>query len=105
MLTLETFRCQHGDPATWPAADIDSYLVIGDIAPPVPPLFGFSEMQVIAADYEQSAARQQTVANRLDSQGHTTAAGIWARGAQEAREYAAAATLGYPAFEAILNGW
>ncbi|WP_331762270.1 hypothetical protein OG524_36515 (plasmid) [Streptomyces sp. NBC_01520] len=55
MLSLESFRDQHGDPATWPAADIDSYLVIGDIAPPVPPVLGLSEMQAIAADYEQSA--------------------------------------------------
>jgi hypothetical protein len=36
--------------------------VIGDIAPPVPPLYSHAEMQTIAADYEKSAAQQQAVA-------------------------------------------
>jgi hypothetical protein len=104
-LTLDSFRDQHGDPTRWCAADIDSYFVIGEIAPPVPPLYSHAQMRAIADDYQQSAGQQQAVADRLAAAGHETAAGIWARGAQEARQYAAAAHLGYPYYEAVLNGW
>ncbi|MER5362455.1 hypothetical protein [Streptomyces sp. NPDC002785] len=104
-LSLDSFRDQHGDPTTWPAADIDSYLVIGEIAPPAPPLHSYSEMQAIAADWARSADVQQSVADRLIAEGHEIAAGIWSRGAQGAREYAAAARYGYPHYEAVLNGW
>ncbi|MGW2089100.1 hypothetical protein [Streptomyces sp. NPDC001880] len=104
-LTLDDFRDRHGDPATWCAAEIDSYTVLGDINPPVPPLYSYAEMQTIAADHEQSSACQQTVADRLTAKGHPVAAGIWRRGAQASREYAAAARCGYPYYEAFLNGW
>ena len=104
-LTLDEFRDRHGDPARWCAAKIDSYLAIGDMNPPVPPLHSHAEMQAIAADYEKSAAQQKAVAERLAADGHGTAAGIWERGAEEARQYAAAARFGYPHFEAVLNGW
>ncbi|MCX4451654.1 hypothetical protein [Streptomyces sp. NBC_01789] len=104
-LDLDSFRDQHGDPTRWSVADHDSYLVIGDIAPPAPPLYSYSEMQTIAADHARSAQAQQSVADRLTAQGHETAAGIWSRGAQEAAEYAAAARYGYPHYEAVLNGW
>ncbi|WP_328541087.1 hypothetical protein [Streptomyces sp. NBC_00344] len=105
MLTLEQFRDDHGDPADWTPADIDSYLVIGEIAPPAPLPYTFAEMQTIADDHQQSADHQQAVADRLAAGGHDTAAGIWRRGARDAREVAAAAPLGWPAFEAVLNGW
>lgn len=104
-LSLDLFRDQHGDPTRWSTADIDSYLVIGEVAPPVPPLHSYSEMQSIAADWARTAATKQSVADRLTAEGHETAAGIWARGAREAREYAAAARYGYPHYEAVLNGW
>ncbi|MFF0051636.1 hypothetical protein [Streptomyces sp. NPDC005498] len=104
-LTLDQFRETHGDPATWCAAEIDGYLTTGDMNPPPPPLHSHAEMQTVAADYEKSAAQQQAVADRLAADGHTTAAGIWERGAQQARQYAAAAHFGYPHFEAVLNGW
>lgn len=104
-LTLEQFRETHGDPGTWGAAEIDSYQVYGDINPPVPPLYSYAEMQVIAADHERSAVSQQSVADRLAADGHAVAAGIWRRGAQEARRCAAAARFGFPHYEAFLNGW
>ena len=104
-LTLDEFRDRHGDPATWCTAEIESYLTTGDMNPPAPPLYSHAEMQSIAADYEKSAARQEAMANRLAADGHDTAAGIWACCAQEARQHAAAARLGYPHFEAVLNGW
>ncbi|WP_327425682.1 hypothetical protein OG612_42600 (plasmid) [Streptomyces sp. NBC_01527] len=104
-ITLDEFRDLHGDPATWCAAEIDSYLTAGDMNPPVPPLYSHAEMQAIAADYEKSAEQQKAVAERLAADGRGTAAGIWERGAQEARQYAAAARFGYPHFEAVLNGW
>ncbi|MET8420849.1 hypothetical protein AB0P40_35020 [Streptomyces sp. NPDC079189] len=104
-LTLDKFRDRHGDPATWCAAEIDSYQVIGEITPPAPPLYSHAEMQTIAADYRRSAVQQKKVADRLAADGHDTAAGIWERGAQEARQLAAAARFGYPHFEAVLNGW
>ncbi|WP_326701877.1 hypothetical protein OG909_32765 (plasmid) [Streptomyces sp. NBC_01754] len=104
-LNLDLFRDQHGDPTQWSTADIDTYLVIGEIAPPDPPLHSYSEMQAIAAVWAREAEVQQSVADRLLDQGHETAAGIWARGAREAREYAAAARYGYPHYEAVLNGW
>lgn len=104
-LSLDFFRDQHGDPTRWCAADIDCYLVIGDIAPPAPPLHSHEEMQAIAADWARTAQVQQSMADQLLDQGHETAAGIWARGAQGAREYEAAARYGYPHYEAVLNGW
>ncbi|GAA2955339.1 MULTISPECIES: hypothetical protein [Streptomyces] len=105
MLTLDQYRDDHGNPDTWSAADVDSYLVIGDIAPPAPLPYTHAEMQAIAADHLLSAADQQAVADRLTAAGHETAAGIWRRGAREARELAAAARWGYPHYEAVLNGW
>ncbi|MER5503131.1 hypothetical protein ACFYXP_38230 [Streptomyces sp. NPDC002466] len=104
-MTLDEFRDRHGDPATWCAADIDSYQVYGDITPPLPPLYSHAQMQSIAADHEQSSACQQATADRLTAQGHPVAAGIWHRGARASREYAAAARLGYPHYEAVINGW
>ncbi|MFE5095990.1 hypothetical protein ACFRCI_38020 [Streptomyces sp. NPDC056638] len=103
--TLDRFRDRHGDPSKWCAAEIDSYAALGQMAPPVPPPYSHAEMQIIAADHARSAAQQQSVADRLTAEGHTTAAGIWRRGAQEAREYADAARWGYPHYEAVLNGW
>ncbi|MFE7757641.1 hypothetical protein OG524_36855 (plasmid) [Streptomyces sp. NBC_01520] len=105
MLTLDQYRDDHGDPTTWMPADIDSYLVIGEIAPPQPLPYTYVEMQSIAADYQRSADDQKTIADRLAAEGHDTAAGIWRRGARGARELAAAARMGWPAFEAHLNGW
>lgn len=104
-LTLNQFRADHGDPARWCAGEIDSYLVIGDIAPPAPTPapFTFAEMQEVATCYADSAEREQAVADSLASKGHTEAAGIWARGAETSARYAAAARLGYPAYEAALN--
>ncbi|WP_385625461.1 hypothetical protein PXH67_43040 (plasmid) [Streptomyces sp. P8-A8] len=104
-LSLDRFRDQHGDPIRWCGAEIDSYLTIGEIAPPVPPLYSYAEMQSIAADYEQSSVCQQATADRLTAEGHLVAAGIWRRGAQASREYAAAARYGYPHYEAVVNGW
>ncbi|MET8275732.1 hypothetical protein [Streptomyces sp. NPDC005096] len=104
-LTLDQFRETHGDPATWCAADIDSYTVIGEIAPPAPPLHSHAEMQAIADDHLRSAVQQKQVASRLAADGHDTAAGIWGRGAQESRQLSVAARLGYPNYEAVLNGW
>ncbi|MFC8263684.1 hypothetical protein ACFUNF_40310 [Streptomyces sp. NPDC057291] len=104
-LTLDEFRDRHGDPATWCTAEIDSYLTTGDLNPPPPPLHSHAEMQAIAADHAQSAVRQQAVADRLAADGHATAAGIWERGAEESRQHAAAAHLGWPHYEAVLNGW
>ncbi|WP_327372313.1 hypothetical protein [Streptomyces sp. NBC_01217] len=104
-MTLDEFRDRHGDPAYWCAAEIDSYQAIGDMNPPIPPLYSYAEMQAIAADHAQSAVQQQAVADRLAADGHATAAGIWRRGAKESREYAAAARWGYPHYEAVLNGW
>ncbi|MFF8423139.1 hypothetical protein [Streptomyces sp. NPDC015680] len=105
MLTLDQFRDRHGDPIQWCAAEYDSYTVLGDIAPPPPPLYSYAEMQTIAADHEQSSVCQQAVADRLTAEGHPVAAGIWYRGAQASREYAAAARYGYPHYEAFVNGW
>lgn len=104
-LSLDLFRDQHGDPTRWCAADIESYLVIGEVAPPVPPLYSYSEMQAIAADWSRTAATKQSVADRLAAEGHETAAEIWEYGAQGAREYAEAARYGYPHYEAVVNGW
>lgn len=105
MLTLAQYREDHGDPATWTPADIDSYLVIGEIAPPDALPYTHAEMVAIAADHQRSAVRQQAVADRLAADGHDTAANIWRRGARDTRELAAAARMGWPAFEAHLNGW
>ncbi|WP_327180334.1 hypothetical protein OG599_34690 (plasmid) [Streptomyces sp. NBC_01335] len=102
-LTLNQFRADHGDPARWCASEIDSYLVFGDIAPPAPAPFTFAEMQEVAACYAESAEREQAVADSLASKGHTEAADLWARGAETSARYAAAARLGYPAYEAALN--
>ncbi|WP_098023704.1 hypothetical protein [Streptomyces sp. st115] len=104
-LTTDAFRDQHGDPATWTAATLDSYQVIGDIAPPPPPLYTHREMQAEAETWLASAAAQQRLADELARQGHSIAAGIHRRGAQDARQHAAAARLGWPAYEAFLNGW
>ncbi|GGZ18442.1 hypothetical protein [Streptomyces nitrosporeus] len=104
-LSLDLFRDKHGDPARWCAAEIDSYLAIGEIAPPVPPLYSYSEMQEVAVEHARSADVQQSVADQLASEGHAIAAGIWYRGAQGAREHAEAARYGYPHYEAVLNGW
>ncbi|MFE7614328.1 hypothetical protein [Streptomyces sp. NPDC057496] len=103
--TLDRFRDRHGDPVRWTAAEIDSYLELGDVAPPVPLLYSHTEMQAMADDYRRSSEQQAAVAGRLAREGHETAAGIWRRGAREARELAAAARLGWPHFEAVLNGW
>ncbi|MFJ5129898.1 hypothetical protein ACIP80_33030 [Streptomyces sp. NPDC088555] len=103
--TLTRFHDQHGDPTTWSAAEYDSYTVLGELAPPVPPLYSYAEMQTIAADYEQSSVCQQATADRLTAEGHLVAAGIWRRGARASREYAAAARRGYPHYEAVVNGW
>lgn len=105
MLTLLQYRDDHGDPATWMPADIESYLVIGDIAPPAPLPYSYAEMQTLAADHQRSVDRQQSVADRLAADGHATAAGIWLRRARESRELAAAARWGYPHYESVLNGW
>ncbi|MEV5864371.1 hypothetical protein AB0L83_32210 [Streptomyces sp. NPDC052071] len=104
-LNLDSFRDQHGDPTRWSTADIDSYLVIGDIVPPEPLPYTYAEMQAMAADYQRSANDQKAIADRLAGEGHDTAAGIWRRGARGTRELAAAARMGWPAFEAHLNGW
>ncbi|MCX4971251.1 hypothetical protein OHA98_42390 [Streptomyces sp. NBC_00654] len=104
-LTLDQFRDQHGDPIVWCAADIDSYIVLGEITPPPPTLYSYAEMQVLAADHLWSAGNQQAVADRLAAAGHDIAAGIWTRGARESRELAAAARFGWPHYEAVLNGW
>ncbi|MEU9677835.1 hypothetical protein AB0D92_30540 [Streptomyces parvus] len=104
-LTTSTFRDEHGDPATWSAATLDSYQVIGDIAPPPPLPYTHREMQTEAKAWEASAAAQQRLADELARQGHTIAAGIHRRGAQDARQHAQAARLGWPAYEAFLNGW
>ncbi|WP_097893583.1 hypothetical protein [Streptomyces sp. st170] len=104
-LTTDTFRDQHGDPATWSAADLDTYVVIGEIAPPPPPLYTHREMQAEAEAWEASAAAQQRLADDLARRGHEIAAGIHRRGAQDARQHAQAARLGWPAYEAFLNGW
>ncbi|UTR83683.1 hypothetical protein [Streptomyces cavourensis] len=104
-LTTDTFRDQHGDPATWTTATIDRYLVIGEIAPPPPPLYTHREMQAEAEAWETSAAAQQRLADELARQGHAIAAGIHRRGARDARQHAAAARLGWPYYEAFINGW
>jgi hypothetical protein len=62
-------------------------------------------MQAIADDHLASAKAQAAVAARLAGDGHDTAAGIWRRGAAEARELAVAARVGWPHYEAVLNGW
>ncbi|MDQ0847581.1 hypothetical protein [Streptomyces sp. V1I6] len=103
-LTALEFRARHGDPATWCAAEIDSYFAYAEITP-VAPLYAHGEMQAIAADFEASADQQAAVADRLAADGHETAAGIWRRGAAEARELAAAARVGWPHYEVVLNGW
>ncbi|MFI6125370.1 hypothetical protein ACIBCU_37610 [Streptomyces sp. NPDC051064] len=105
MLTLDQYRDDHGDPATWMPADIDSYLDIADMAPPEPLPYTYAQMQTMGAEYEQWAQRQQLMADRLANQGRKDAAGIWQRSAQESHELAAAARMGWPAFEAHLNGW
>ncbi|MER5988851.1 hypothetical protein [Streptomyces sp. NPDC001787] len=105
MLTLDRFRDIHGDPATWSAADIDAYTVLGEITPPPPTLYSYAEMQSIAADHLASARCQQAVADRLAAAGHDTAAGIWVRDARESRQLAAAARHGWPYYEAWINGW
>jgi hypothetical protein len=69
--TLDRFRDRHGDPTKWCAADIDSYTVLGELAPPVPPLYSYAEMQTIADDYEKSSICQQAVADRLTAEGHS----------------------------------
>ncbi|MFI0596577.1 hypothetical protein [Streptomyces griseus] len=104
-LTTDAFRDQHGDPATWTAATLDSFQVIGDIAPPPPLPYTHREMQAEAEAWLASAAAQQRLADELARQGHSIAAGIHRRGAQDARQHAAAARLGWPAYEAFLNGW
>ncbi|MFC8645097.1 hypothetical protein ACFUC2_30705 [[Kitasatospora] papulosa] len=105
MLTLDQYRDDHGDPATWMPADIDSYLDIGDMAPPEPLPYTHAQMQTMGAEHERWAERQQLMADRLTAQGREAAAGIWQRGALESRELAVAARMGWPAFEAHLNGW
>lgn len=105
MLTLDQYRDDHGDPAKWMPADIDSYLAIGDMVPPEPLPYTYAQMQNMGAEYERWAERQQLMADRLADQGRADAAGIWHRGAQDSRENAAAARMGWPAFEAHLNGW
>ncbi|WEH43980.1 hypothetical protein [Streptomyces sp. AM 2-1-1] len=104
-LSLDGFRDQHGDPDRWTAADIDSYVVIGDIAPPTPPLYSYAEMQKLAACHARSADAHQAMADQLASEGHDIAAGIWSRGADEQRELAEAARHGYPYYEAWTNDW
>ncbi|MEU9321453.1 hypothetical protein [Streptomyces sp. NPDC048295] len=103
--TLTRFRDRHGDPAKWCAAEIDSYTVLGELAPPVPPLYSYAEMQTTAAAHDQSAACLQTIADRLSAEGHPEAARSRRRGAQASREYAAAARLGSPSYEALPDGW
>ncbi|MGW2109488.1 hypothetical protein [Streptomyces sp. NPDC001948] len=103
--TLTRFRDQHGDPIQWCAAEYDSYTVLGEVAPPVPPLHSYAEMQALATDFEKSSCCQQEVADRLTAEGHPVAAGIWRRGAKASREYAAAARFGHPYYEAFVNGW
>ncbi|MEV2262747.1 hypothetical protein [Streptomyces anulatus] len=104
-LTTDAFRDQHGDPATWSPATLDSYQVIGDIAPPPPLPYTHREMQAEAEAWQASAAGQQRLADELAAKGHTIAAGIHRRGAQDARQHAEAARLGWPHYEAFLNGW
>ncbi|MGW5295908.1 hypothetical protein [Streptomyces bacillaris] len=104
-LTTDAFRDRHGDPATWSVAALDSYQVIGDIAPPPPPLLTHREMQAEAEAWEASAANQQRLADELAREGHDIAAGIHRRGARDARQHAAAARLGWPYYEAFINGW
>ncbi|MFJ1847074.1 hypothetical protein [Streptomyces sp. NPDC088146] len=103
--TLTRFRDQHGDPIQWCAAEIDSYTVLGEMAPPVPPPYSHADMQAMSATYARSADVKQALADQLSAEGHDAAAGIWARGAQDARQHADAARLGYPHYEAVLNGW
>lgn len=102
-LTAREFRDRHGDPATWCAAEIDSYFSYAEITP-VPPPYAHSEMQAIAADYEASAQQQTTLADQLAGEGHELTAALWRRGAARARELAAAARIGWPHYEAVLNG-
>ncbi|SCE43102.1 hypothetical protein [Streptomyces sp. OspMP-M43] len=93
-LTTGAFRDRHGDPATWSAAALDSYQVIGDIAPPPPLPFTHREMQAEADAWQASAAGQQRLAEELATEGHTIAAGIHRRGAQDARQHAQAGSAG-----------
>ncbi|MFD7750206.1 hypothetical protein ACFV2V_29795 [Streptomyces sp. NPDC059698] len=104
-LTTDAFRDQHSGPTTWSPATIDRYLAIGEIAPPPPPLYTHREMQAEAEAWQASAAGQQRLAHDLARKGHTIAAGIHRRGAQDARQHAAAALMGWPYYEAFLNGW
>ncbi|MFE6985819.1 hypothetical protein [Streptomyces griseus] len=104
-LTTSAFRDQHSDPATWSAATLDSFQVIGDIAPPPPPRYTHRHMQRLSASYAWSAAVKDELADQLAADGHDVAAGTYRRGAREAREHAAAARLGWPAYEAFLHGW
>lgn len=104
-LTTDAFRDQHGDPATWTAATLDSYQVIGDISPPPPPRYTHRQMQRVSASYAWSAAAKDELAEQLAAEGYDVAAGIYRRGAQDAREHAEAARLGWPHYEAFLNGW
>nr|WP_030638972.1 hypothetical protein [Streptomyces flavovirens] len=77
MLTLDQHRDDYGDPATWMPADIDSYLVTGDMVPPEPLPYTDAQMQTMGAEYERWAERPQLMADRLTSQGCEDAAGIW----------------------------
>lgn len=105
MLTTDVFRDQHGDPATWTPADFESYMVISEIAPPPPPRYTYADMQAASAAYARSADVKDQLAARLAAEGRETAAGIHRRGAREARQHAAAARLGWPAYEEFLHGW
>ncbi|WP_327270786.1 hypothetical protein OG233_30770 (plasmid) [Streptomyces sp. NBC_01218] len=57
-LSLDRFRDQHGSPDRWTAADIDSYVVIGDIAPPAPLPYTHAEMQSVSAVVPRAMADQ-----------------------------------------------
>ncbi|MFI5621488.1 hypothetical protein [Streptomyces sp. NPDC051567] len=96
------FRAVHGDPVTWTAADHDEYLVLSELCPPE---YSVAEMAALAVDFGLSAASQQRESDRLTAQGYALAAGIWARGAQDSREHAAAARRGARHFDAFVNGW
>ncbi|MFH8873136.1 hypothetical protein [Streptomyces griseus] len=104
-LTTDAFRDQHGDPATWSSATLDSYLVIGEIAPPPPLRYTHRQMQRMSVSYARSAAAKDELADQLAAEGYDIAAGTLRRGAREAREHAEAAGLGWPHYEAFLNGW
>ncbi|GGZ96826.1 hypothetical protein GCM10010371_65940 [Streptomyces subrutilus] len=98
-MTLADFLDVHGGSETWSSTDVESYLVLCEI---YPPLYGPVEMEAIAAGgHDQAAAAEASVADHLAGDGHADAAGIWYRGAQASREYAAAARKGWWRYEAL----